>query len=95
MLRDQVITIIGQRVMSCWPRKMSTFSGGIAGYYKLKSAIKEENYELNFFSSLMLKENIISRWKFRPDVHGFVSNMLGEKTWVYAINKNLLINGIL
>ena len=55
MLRDQVITIIGQRVMSCWPRKMSTFSGETAGYYKLKSAIKEENNELNFFFFIDVK----------------------------------------
>ena len=28
----------------------------------------------------MLKENIISRRKFQPDVHGFVLNTLGKKT---------------
>ena len=43
----------------------------------------------------MLKENIISRRKFQPDVHGFVLNTLGEKTWVYAVTKNQLINGVL
>ena len=55
MLRDQVITITGQRAMSCWPRKISTFSGEIPGYYKLKSARKEENYEPKIFFFIDVK----------------------------------------
>ena len=41
--------------MSCWPRKISTFSGEIPGYYKLKSARKEENYEPKIFFFIDVK----------------------------------------
>ena len=41
--------------MSHWPRKISTFSGEIPGYYKLESARKEENYEPKIFFFIDVK----------------------------------------
>ena len=63
--------------MSHWPRKISTFSGEIPGYYKLKSARKEENYEPKIFFFIDVKRE----YYLKTEVSAWCPWLCFEHAW--------------